>query len=358
MKKAKVLVFAPNIDNATGGGDISFIEIINILENDERFEVFTYSLKNKIKGMYKNAIHQLTDEPSMEEAESLVYDNNIDIVITQFNYIPIAKKYFHKVKIVGFVRGFDYLEKNDYRYDPISLTKDLVQAIDYFNFKKSYLEALDRIFVVANSDYTKDKLTYIYEVDVDFRFYPLINEDSPFAEGDFVEGDFAQGKGEKILLVTPQKRKGVEIFIKLAKLNPEFKFICIGNTSNKYKRKFVRLKNIEYIPWTNNIDEYLLQTAVVLVPSIVDETYGRIVIEGKKYGIPSIVSARGGLKESAGNSSIVLPIHVEEWNIALRKLMADKSFYNTLSELALEDFRLKKAQDFIDIENFKNFLLK
>ena len=68
-------------------------------------------------------------------------------------------------------------------------------------------------------------------------------------------------------------------------------------------------------------DEYA-QARLLLVPSVWEEAWGRVVTEAQLNGIPVLATAIGGLPESVGPGGILIPpgSGIEVWNAHLRKL--------------------------------------
>ena len=62
------------------------------------------------------------------------------------------------------------------------------------------------------------------------------------------------------------------------------------------------------------------QARILLVPSVWEEAWGRVVTEAQLSGIPVLASAIGGLPESVGPGGILVPpgSDVEVWDAHLR----------------------------------------
>ena len=62
--------------------------------------------------------------------------------------------------------------------------------------------------------------------------------------------------------------------------------------------------NVKLLPFTSNIDNVYVETYILLILSLVDETYGRVAYEGLFYNIPIITTGRGNLRELLGDCAI------------------------------------------------------
>ncbi len=78
-------------------------------------------------------------------------------------------------------------------------------------------------------------------------------------------------------------------------------------------------------------------TRLVLMPSVVEEGWGRVVTEGQLSGIPALVSDRGALPETVGDGGVVVPLHAsaEAWQQAFDRLWDDRAFYAERARAAL-----------------------
>lgn len=100
-----------------------------------------------------------------------------------------------------------------------------------------------------------------------------------------------------------EKRKGIELLInslEQKKINCEV--IIYGNIDNVYAKKMIQkskgLSNkFEFKKTITNIDKILKKIDFVILPSINFESFGMILIEAMSFGVPSICSNLGSMKE-------------------------------------------------------------
>lgn len=78
------------------------------------------------------------------------------------------------------------------------------------------------------------------------------------------------------------------------------------------------------------------QAKIMLVPSVCNEAWGRVVTESQASGIPTLASHRGGLPESVGDGGILLDpdADIDVWQRALNSLWRDDGLYNRYSQAA------------------------
>ena len=128
--------------------------------------------------------------------------------------------------------------------------------------------------------------------------------------------------------------KGVKIVLELVKDKKlaDINFI-IGNIGPfedeviKTEKKYQNLKYVGFLK-PNEVRSYITASDVVLVPSLVDEGYGRVAMEAIACGTPVLAADRGGLNEVIDLSVGVLaePSKIDFANVLL-------DFYNKPQKL-------------------------
>ncbi|MGB1007917.1 MAG: glycosyltransferase, partial [Thalassobaculaceae bacterium] len=96
------------------------------------------------------------------------------------------------------------------------------------------------------------------------------------------------------------------------------------------------LPNVTWRPATDDMRVCYRAAAVVLAPSLVEETWGRIVSEAQVSGIPALVSDRGALPETVGAGGVVVgaDASLDDWCAALTRMWDDRAFYDQLTVAA------------------------
>lgn len=83
--------------------------------------------------------------------------------------------------------------------------------------------------------------------------------------------------------------------------------------------------------------DFYSRLSLLLVPSIWDEAFGRVVVESMINGIPVLASDRGNLPTTLGNGGIVIkdPFDINEWKRNI-ELMDDETTYRKYSQQAVK----------------------
>jgi len=147
--------------------------------------------------------------------------------------------------------------------------------------------------------------------------------------------------GDAVVMVNPTLLKGIEIFFRLAEARPKLRFIAVEswNISDDWRltlsNRARALGNVELWPSTADMRPAYASARVVLMPSVHEETYGRVVAEAQVSGIPALCSDRGALPETGGQGALTVDIDApfDAWLTALDRIW-DPATHRTLSAAA------------------------
>jgi glycosyltransferase involved in cell wall biosynthesis len=155
-------------------------------------------------------------------------------------------------------------------------------------------------------------------------------------------------KAEKIVLMicSLKKYKGVEDFVTLAKMNPEYSFKLVVNAPQKaidnYFKNTELTTNLLIYPTQKDTHPFYEEASVLLNLSDVNlwlETFGLTILEGMAYGLPAIVPPVGGvveLVEKGKNGFLTDSKNLIKISNQLQLLFSDQNLYQTMRKNALE----------------------
>lgn len=168
----------------------------------------------------------------------------------------------------------------------------------------------------------------------------------------------AKGSSHKyITMINPIDMKGGLMFKSIAKMMPKSKFLAkvgwrnlrkngtwdirkLNHIAKTYKAKLlipeehsIVLPNIWLVNNELTMNEIYGLTKILLVPSIYEETFCRVIIEAMSNSIPVIASNIGGIPEAMGGAGILIDdfLDVNNWMYKINKLTNDKKYYKQLS---------------------------
>jgi glycosyltransferase involved in cell wall biosynthesis len=107
-------------------------------------------------------------------------------------------------------------------------------------------------------------------------------------------------------MINPVPPKGGEFIKRLAKSFPERKFTVVEGWWDT-STAFIDLANVRYVPRTYDMNKIYSAHQVLLVPSVVEDAFPRVIIEAGLTGLPSVGSDRGGIPEAIADGGVVLP---------------------------------------------------
>lgn len=150
--------------------------------------------------------------------------------------------------------------------------------------------------------------------------------------------NLANAKSGAITLVGGHNRKGIPVFLELARAFPQYPFAILpwrADTNTLAPLKGI--PNIRILDPSDDIEDILRQTKILLAPSIFPETFGLIVVEAMLRGIPALASDLGGLREAKLGTDYLIPMQrypsqdLTPWCAALERLWNDPAEYARVS---------------------------
>jgi glycosyltransferase involved in cell wall biosynthesis len=163
------------------------------------------------------------------------------------------------------------------------------------------------------------------------------------------------GSRKSVLLGSPLPHKGGELALQLVRRFRSIRFVFATSCAlrdawgARLIREAAQLSNLKLVDPTFAMRSLYRDARVVLMPSQVEEGFGRIVAEGQVSGIPALASSRGALPEVVGGGGITLDpgCAIDEWGDGLQRLWEDETFYNRCSRAA-RDKSMEPARDYLN----------
>lgn len=249
--------------------------------------------------------------------------DDIDCLLTQSRLAPASVRVAAELGIPSlfFIRSMALTgyEKYDPRRSHLSNLRhtDLGGQIQYpflrQNFQEYKRAMTEATHTIANSKFTARKIQELFGAESTV-IYPPIKLDKYRTEHD---------DSGYITMVNPRAvYKGPDIFLNIADSIPDREFLLVGPMSqSSLKQRAARLGNVTHWEWCEDMREAYAVSKMVVVPSRVKESFGRVPAEAMVSGIPCVVSNRGGLPEVVGNTGEVVKEldSVEQWTAAINR---------------------------------------
>lgn len=204
----------------------------------------------------------------------------------------------------------------------------------------------------ANSEFMQRGVEKFVGKRIERIIHPIINLER--IEAQFHEPEF-------ITMINPDFGKGGGLFVEIAKLLPFKSFMCVGNAPSiipenvAINNELERLQNVKIVPKTNQMSHIYARSKMVLIPSLVDETFSMVALESMWNGIPVICTANGNLPNLVADSGIILNSEDPEvWKNIILELDTQNNFYLELSKRCIE--RSRKYSPEIELEKFSEMV--
>ena len=150
--------------------------------------------------------------------------------------------------------------------------------------------------------------------------------------------------GQYVLHINPYPKKGIDTTMKLAQQRPDVNFLVTESwmlsaaERKELKARHGELENVSFRKPTSDMRELYAGAKCLIVPSLWQEAWGRVVTEAHFSAIPVIARAVGGLPEAVGPGGIMIEptASIDVWSSALSRLWDNSEQHKMISRCALE----------------------
>lgn len=202
-------------------------------------------------------------------------------------------------------------------------------------------------YIICVSDYQKNKIRR------DFNICTIPNSLSIEFETASIEKTYSDKFLYKriLMLASLKKYKGIDSFVKLAHLLPEFSFMLIINDTIDNINEYLSgnnskiPSNLKIIDRQKNTLRYYQSSSLVVNLSdknLFVETFGLTALEAMSMGLPCIVPTIGGIAELVEDGVNGYKIDVQQLNLiadTIKMIHSDKDLYIKLSKNAQNKFQ-------------------
>ena len=284
------------------------------------YEIYTKSIQTIPKFTWTNQVFTRLQWKSYLQRQ---FTEKHDLLITQNKLAPVSVAVANKQDIPSlfFVRsmaltGYEKFSPDIGHFSNL-LETDLGGRIQYPFLRRNFYEyrtaANEATYTIANSNFTAEKIRELFGTESEV-IYPPINLENYRTEYD---------RNGYITMVNPRAEyKGPDIFLDIAERMSDEEFLIVGPISPaKIKKRAENLQNVHHWEWCEDMRDAYAESKLVVVPSRVEESFGRVPAEAMVSGIPCVVSDRGGLPEVVGDTGEVVEDvnSVLEWTTAVHR---------------------------------------
>ncbi len=181
---------------------------------------------------------------------------------------------------------------------------------------------------------------------------------------EFTFKDYSQRKNNIVIAAVGRisPTKGYEHLIKgfkkVVRFNPYLKLKIIGSADKSKAKYLEHLKmlvnrcslnyNVEFVGFELNIGKVLEEARILVAPSVIEESFGRVVVEGFACGVPVIATDMGGFKEiidDGKDAILVEPKNSEQIADSILKLLNNPDYAAELVKNARKKVESKYVMD-------------
>jgi|GEM_PF-1847005 len=161
------------------------------------------------------------------------------------------------------------------------------------------LSALKRAdMVVANSVYMKRRLRELSGIRAEVVF-PIIEEQ------DYLAASVSSASPRMfITLASGLAHKGVDLFLEQAPRLGRPGLIC-GPLEPGRETRLAACRNVRHVGYASDMRPIYAHTACLVVASLFEETFGRVIVEANVNGIPVAALDRGACRETLGRGGVL-----------------------------------------------------
>ncbi len=106
----------------------------------------------------------------------------------------------------------------------------------------------------------------------------------------------------------PPREKGSDLLFALARRLPHLRFLAVtADPQLRQQAAALGPPNVSLLPPQEDVGSALAAAAVVIAPSVWQEAFGMVVVDGLLRGLPVITSDLGGLPEAGLGAAMALP---------------------------------------------------
>jgi len=231
---------------------------------------------------------------------------------------------------------------------------------------KEAVEGCDLLY--ACSDFVVDAVKAVTGFQLQHVLYPVSNESRVKADRDLDLPPSIAPKEKYVTMINIHELKGGKIFLHCVKNLPDIPFLGIqteplsGNTDDMIKEA-VEMRNLDsqakncvLMSRTEDIKTIYSQTKILMIPSLVDETFCKGAQEGLCNGIPVVSSSQGYLPYMLEGAGIVMDdFDPQKWADRIKRLYYSEGALRAHSQKSRSRY-LEKYSEISMKNKFRDFI--
>jgi glycosyltransferase involved in cell wall biosynthesis len=379
MKQTKLKFAYLNINRFNpvlcDGVSASTLELLQFLtDQGHKAHILTYCTHEPFKQkIFSQAVQQHAPELQGKNLKSFSYMmGNIAVFeeLLPFNQTELFKNQTHILKSMNnkiSETEIDYLitvEDDSLALLP-GMTLNIPGAhffhspkyLSFYQHSPFFLKFLKRRNLFAVSRFLQEKIRKELNLDSDL-WYPLFDLEKYRLRKRCKQSNHAG-------FYSAGRHKGDDIINQLVLDIPDWNFSVLGQY---FSHRFNKIpKNLKLLGENRDFKQFYDSIQLLLVPSLIEEGFSRVILEAAINGIPAVANSLGGIPEALGASGVLVELGAAElehldvdkltatYRESIRHIGADKDYFMELQKKAINR---AQAYDGIQAELSKKNLKK
>ena len=290
--------------------------------NGLTIQPFKESNTLKVDGI--KIIQSCESETNAEYIKKFLEEEKPDVVFTQSTnsllYLQIAKEL--NIKTILAIHFYNEIISTSQPYFIDVLSNN--PSIQIEKERQEVFKLADEFFV--NSEFMADVIKKYVGIKCKHVIYPPINLDKIIA---------TDKNPQNITYINLCIGKGFKVAVQLAAMLPQYRFQIVGALYDRTLPNLTvynqanALKNVFFTGHIDNMSEVYKSTKILLMPSLVAETYSMTTVEAFWNGIPVIGGTQGNLPYLIDNNcgKIIDTNNLKAWKDEIENLMNNNRYY-------------------------------
>jgi hypothetical protein len=383
MRQSKFKIACLNVNRFNpflcDGVSASTLELLQFLnEQGQEAVMFTYFTSEPFKqNVFNWAVHQYAPHSKIKKPKSFSYmvgKTLIDQELLPFNQTELSQNKNHVVKsMIEKLTRANVTHLITVEDDFLSLLSGSILGIpgSHFFHSPAYLSSyqessffskiIRKRTLFAASDFLRKKIKKDIGLTADL-WYPLFNLKKYRLKKKWIQNKNAG-------FYSAGYHKGDQIINRLVLDLPDWDFTVIGR---HYSHHFENVPtNLNTWGDNPNFRRFYESIGLLLVPSLIEEGFPRVIMEAAVNGIPAVANSLGGIPEALGASGILIKMGAHGskhpdidkltaiYREAIHRIGDDAFFFQGLQEKAFDRARAyEKKQAELSVKNLKKMLAR
>lgn len=208
------------------------------------------------------------------------------------------------------------------------------------------IKPLPEATYIANSEFVARRIRPLLP-EAPQVFFPVIDLSQ------YIPAGPDENAGSEILFINPTRVKGVDLAIEIARNLPHFPFCFLESwplseeEAAALKARIEPLGNVRFEPAVADVRSFFAQSRMLLVPSLWEEAWGRVITEAQIWGLPIIARHTGGIPEALGSGGILMPgdATAKDWSTQIEALYENSELRTELRSSGYKHAKLLEASN-------------